>query len=79
MLEFLEDNFIDQLETEPMRENNIFDIIIVSQKHLINKVAVGEHLGFCDHKPVRADINATINLLESKNLVPNFTRGNFKI
>ena len=28
-----------------MHENNILDLIIISQEHLINNIAVGGHLG----------------------------------
>ena len=77
MLKFLEDNFLSQLVSEPTRENSILDLIIVSQDHLINNVTVGEHLGSCDHKVVRAEINLTTNVFENEILVPNFRRGNF--
>ena len=77
MLEFLEDNFLTQLVSEPTRENSILDLVIASQDHLINKVTVGEHLGSCDHKVVRVEINTTTRVMENKTLVPNFRRGNF--
>ena len=56
MIQFIEDNFLHQLVTESTRENNIFDLVIASQDHLVNNVEVGEHFGSCDHKLVRADI-----------------------
>ncbi len=62
MLEFLENHFLSQLVFEPMHGNNIIDLVIVSQDHLINNVVVGEHLGSCDHKLVRADINTIIHV-----------------
>ena len=77
MLEFIEDNFLIQLVTEPTRENNILDLVIASQEHLINNITVGEHLGFCDHKVVRAEINTT-NIVENRTFVPNFRRGNYE-
>ncbi len=63
--------------SEPTRGNDILDLVIVSQDHLINNVVVGEHLGSRDHTLVRADINTTIHVLENKTLVPNFRRANF--
>ncbi len=78
MLEFIDDNFLCQQVTEPTRENNILDLIIASQDHLIKNVTVGEHLSSCDHKVVRADINITTNVVENKIFVPNFRRGNFE-
>ncbi len=77
MLEFLEDNFLSQLVSEPTRGDSILDLVIVSQDHLINNVAVGEHLVSCDHKLVRADINTMINVFENKTLAPNFRRASF--
>ncbi len=65
MLEFLEDNFLQQLVTKPTSENNILDLVVVSQDHLINNVIVGEHLGSCDHKVIRAEINTTIEVFEN--------------
>ena len=78
MLDFLEDNFLNQLVSEPTRENNILDLVIASQDHLITNVIVGEHLGSCDHKVVRAEINTATNIVENKTFVPNFRRGNFE-
>ncbi len=76
MLEFLEDNFLSQLVSEPTRENSIHDLVIVSQDHLINNVEVGEHLGSCDHKLVCSDISTIINIFENKMPVSNFRRDN---
>jgi hypothetical protein len=78
MLEFIEDNFLIQLVTEPTRENNILDLVIASQEHLINNITVGEHLGSCDHKVVRAEINTRTNIVENRTFVPNFGRGNYE-
>ena len=78
MLEFMDDNFLSQLVAEPTRENNILDLVITSQEHLINNITVGEHLGSCDHKVVRAEINTTTNIVENTTFVPNFRRGNFE-
>ena len=61
---------------EPTRENIIFDLVIASQDHLTNNVAVGEHLGSCDHKLVLAYINTMMDVLENKTLVPNFRKAN---
>ncbi len=78
MLQFLNDNLFQQLVTEPTRENNILDLVLVSQDHFINNVTVGEHLDSCGHKVIRAEINTTTELFENKTLVPNFRRGNFE-
>ena len=77
MLEFLEDNFLSQLVNQPTRENNILDLIIVSNDRLVNDVIVGEHLGSCDHRLLRTSINAATKITENKSLVPNFRRADF--
>ena len=59
MLDFLEISFLQQLVTEPTRENNILDLVILSQDHLINNVTVGEHLDSCYYIVAHAEINTT--------------------
>ncbi len=56
MVEFLEHNFLSQLVLESTPENNIFDLVIVSQDDIINNVIVGERLDSCDQQVVRAEI-----------------------
>ena len=68
MLEFIHDNFLSYLLAEPTRENNILDFVITSQEHLINSITVGEYLGSCDHRVVRAEINTTTNIVENTTL-----------
>ena len=77
MLEFLDDNFLTQLVKQPTRENNVLDLIIVSNDNLLNDVTVGEHLGSCDHRIVRASINTVSRITDNKTLVPNFRRADF--
>ncbi len=62
MLEFLDDNFLQQLVTEQKRENNILELVIVSQDHLINYSVVNEYFGSCDHKVVCARIRKTAKI-----------------
>ncbi len=78
MLEFIDDNFLSQLVTEPTREDNILDLVIASQEHLIKNIIVGEHVSSCNHKVVRAEINTANNIVENKIFLPNFRRGNFE-
>ena len=78
MLDILEDNFLSQLVSEPTCENSILDLVIVSQDHLINNVTVGEHLGSCDYKVVRVEVNSTTDVFENKTFVPNLRRCNFE-
>lgn len=77
MTEFLEDSYLTQMVTEPILHNNILDLVIVTQDNLVRNIAVGEHLGSCDHKLVRVDIKTHINDTENKVMVPYFKRANF--
>ena len=43
MPEFVENNFLSQLVSEPTHENNILDLVIASQDYFINNIAVDEH------------------------------------
>ncbi len=64
MLESIDDNFLRQQVTVPTRESSILDLVMASQYHLINTVIVSEHLGSCDHKVVRTEINTTTNIAD---------------
>ena len=77
MLEFLDDNFLTQLVKQPTRENNVLDLIIVSNDNLLNDVTVGEHLGSCDHCILRASINVVSRITDNKTLFSNFRRAKF--
>ena len=57
MLEFIDDSFLSHVVAAPTWENNILDLVITCQEHLINNITVGEHLRSCDHKVVPAEIN----------------------
>ena len=77
MIEFLEENFLSQMVSEPTRQNNILDLVITTQDNLVSNVKVGEHLSSCDHKLVRIDIRTQTSVTENKVKVPNFKRANF--
>ncbi len=77
MIEFLEENFLSRMVSEPTRENNLLDLVITTQDILVSNVTVGEHFGSCDHKLVRIDIKAQTKVTENKVKVPNFKRANF--
>ncbi len=77
MIEFLEENYISQMVSEPTRQNNILDLVITTQDNLVSNVTVGEHFGSSDHKLVRIDIRAQTWVTENKVKVPNFKRANY--
>lgn len=77
MLDFVENNCLSQMVSEPTRDNNILDLVLVTQENLVENVSVGEHLGSCDHRLVRLDLRAQTRIADNKILIPNFKRANF--
>ncbi len=49
LLEMLEDAFLTQIVTQPTRENNFLDLVLVSDCDLTRERQVGEKLSGCDH------------------------------
>ncbi len=54
--EMLEDPFLTQIVTQPTRENNLQDLVLVSDSDLARECQVGEKLSGCDHHLVRLTI-----------------------
>ncbi len=77
LIDFVEDHFLYQTVTEPTRGNNILDLILASQEHLITSTQVGEHLGTCDHNLIRFKINHCTQSSINKTNVPNFKLADF--
>ena len=62
---------------EPTRGDNVLDIVLSSQKELVDNVKIHEPLGNSDHNQIPFDINVKS---ESKNKKcrRNFHKGNYK-
>ena len=74
----IQDSFLAQHVLEPTRGENVLDIVLSSQKELVDNVKIHEPLGNSDHNQIHFDINVKS---ESKNKKPyrrNFHKGNFK-
>lgn len=78
MLDFVENNCLSQMVSEPAHDNNILDLVLVTPENIVDNVSVGEHLGSCDHRLVRLDIRVQTRIAENKVLVPNFKRVDFE-
>ncbi len=65
MLGFVENSCLSQMVSEPMHDNNIIDLALVTRDNLVENITVGEHLRSCYHRlvrfEVRAQISATVN------------------
>ncbi len=49
LVEMVEDTFLTQTVNQPTRENNILDLILVTDPDLIRNCEVGEKWSGCDH------------------------------
>ena len=77
LIDFVEDNFLHQMVNEPTRDNNILDLILTSQEHLITNVNVGEHLGTSDHNLIRFNIDLPNQIRQNKSSTLNLKQANY--
>ncbi len=77
MLDFVEHNCLRQMVTESMRDNNILELVLVTQENLVNNVSVGEHLRSFDNKLVRLDLRPQTRIAENNIFILNFKRADF--
>ena len=61
---FIQDSFLTQHVLEPIRGENVLNIVLSSQKELVDNVKIHEPLGNSDHSQIHFDINVKS---ESKN------------
>ena len=71
------DSFLTQHVLEPTRGDNVLDIVLSSQKELVDNVKIHEPLGNSDHNQIHFDINVKS---ENKNKTyrRNFHKVNYK-
>ena len=53
----IQDSFLTQHVLEPTRGENVLDIVLSSQKELVDNVKIFELLGNSDHNQIHFDIN----------------------
>ncbi len=75
----LEDTFLTQIVTQPTRENNLLDLVLVSDSDLASECKVGEKLNGCDHHLIRLTIRTGQELIENKSRIPDYRRANFSL
>ena len=73
----IQEGFLTQHVLEPTREENVLDIVLSSQKILVDNMKIHEPLGNSDHNQIHFDINVKS---ESKNKKyrRNFHKSNYK-
>ena len=63
---------------EPTRGENVLDIVLSSQKELVDNVKIYEPLGNSDHNQIHFDINVKSESKNKKTYKRNFHKGNYK-
>ncbi len=79
LLEMLEDTFMTQIISQLTRENNILDIVFVTEPDLIREGKVGEVLSGCDHHLIRFSIGTELELIENVSKIPDYRKANFSL
>ncbi len=79
LLEMLEDTLVTQIISQPTRENNIFDLVFVTDPDLVRKGKVGEILSCCDHHLIRFSILTEHELIENVSKIPHNRKANFSL
>ena len=74
----IQNSFLTQHELEPTRGENVLDIVLSSQKELVDNVKIVEPLGNNDHNQIHFDINVKSERKNKKTYKRNFHKGNYK-
>ena len=73
------DSFLTQHVLEPTRGDNVLDIVLSSQKELVDKVKIHEPLGNSDHNQIHFDINVKSESKNKKHIGETSTKVTVKI
>ena len=71
----IQDSFLTQHVLEPTRGENVLDIVLSSQKELVDNVKIFEPLGNSDHNQIHFDINVKSESKNKKTYKRNFHKG----
>ncbi len=71
------DSFFMQVVTQPTRENNFLDLVLVSD--LIRDCEVAQKLSGCDHHIICFTACVQHKLADNSTLIPNYWKVNFKL
>ena len=74
----VQDNFLTQHVLEPTRATRILDIVLSSQKELVDNVEIKEPLGISDHNQMHFNINVKSDKTKVKQCRRDFRKGNYK-
>ncbi len=62
-----------------MEENNLLDLVLVSDSDLTRECQVGDKLDGCDHHLIRLKIRTDHELTENTFKIPDYKRANFNL
>ena len=74
----VQDNFLTQHVLEPTRATRVLDIVLSSQKELVDNVNIKEPLGSSDHNLMHFNINIKSDRTKVKQCRRDFGKGNYK-
>ena len=73
----IQQSFLTQHVLESTRGENVLDIVLSSQKELVDNVKIREPLGNSDHNQIHFDINVKSESKNKKTYRRNFQKGNY--
>ena len=71
----IQDSFLIQHMLEPTRGDNVLDVVLSSQKEVVDNVKIHEPLGNSDHNQIYFDINVKSQSKNKKTYRRNFHKG----
>ena len=74
----VQDNFLTQHVLEPTRATRVLDIVLSSQKELVDNVEIKEPLGSSDHNKMHFNINIKSDKTKVKQCRRDFRKGDYK-
>ena len=74
----VQDNFLTQHVLEPTRAARVLDIVLSSQKEIVDNVVIQEPLGSSDHNQLHFNINIKSDKTKVKQCRRDFRRGNYE-
>ena len=78
LLCLVQDNFLTQHVLEPTRATRVLDIVLSSQKELVDNVVKQEPLGSSDHNQLHFNINIKSDKTKVKQCRRDFRKGNYQ-
>ena len=75
----IQESFLTQHVLEPTRGENVLDIVLSSQKELVDKVKIHEPLCNSDHNQIHFDINVKSESKNKKRIGETSTKVTIKI